>query len=182
MNTICMNWTAVAPPGQRLAQRAPFSLARRAQGSAPGPPLSRHPASVKRVNRVEERKLLPESETLWGGPQALRAHHNLGITADYIHGHLGGIHTLSLARDVREHHRGEGRGDIDRSKPLKLTNHRSIRHHHHHRLSLFPLLSLCQLSVSSLSLSTTHQAMQVSEGAASASSVERALTWPAGVN
>lgn len=167
----------MAPPGQRLAQRAPFSLARRAQGSAPGPPLSRHPASVKRVNRVEERKLLPESETLWGGPQALRAHHNLGITADYIHGHLGGIHTLSLARDVREHHRGEGRGDIDRSKPLKLTNHRSIRHHHHHhRLSLFPLLSLCQLSVSSLSLSTTHQAMQVSEGATSASSVERALT------
>lgn len=64
----------------------------------PGPPLSQHPASVKRVNRVEERKLLPESETLWGGPQALRAHHNLGITADYIHGHLGGIHTLSRSR------------------------------------------------------------------------------------
>ena len=66
--------------------------------------------------------------------------------------------TLSLARDVREHQRGGGRGDIDRSKPLKLTNHRSIRHHHHHRLSLFPLLSLCQLSVSSLSLSASHQA------------------------
>lgn len=47
---------------------------------------------------MEERKLLPESETLWGGPQALRAHHNLGITADYIRGHLGGIHTLSLSR------------------------------------------------------------------------------------
>lgn len=88
----------MAPLGQHLALRAPFSLARRAQGSAPGPPLSRHPASVKRVNRVEERKLLPESETLWGGPQALRAHHNLGITADFIHGHLGGIHTLSRSR------------------------------------------------------------------------------------
>lgn len=57
---------------------------------------------------------------------------------------------------------GRGRGgDIDRSKPLKLTNHRSIRHHHHHRLSLFPLLSLCQLSVSSLSLSATHLAPPV---------------------
>lgn len=163
----------MAPLGQRLALRAPFSLASRAQGSAPGPPLSRHPASVKRVNRVEERKLLPESG----------AHHNLGITADYIHGHLGGIHTLSLAM-CGNTRGGKGGGDIDRSKPLKLMNHRSIRHHHHHRLSLFPLLSLCQLSVSSLSLSASHQAphclrqgvLQASEGAASASSVERALT------
>lgn len=60
---------------------------------------------------------------------------------------LGGFH--SLARDVRERQRGR-EGDIDRPKPLNLTNHRSIRHHH--RLSLFPL---CQLSVSSLSLSAT---------------------------
>lgn len=115
----------MAPLGQPLAPRAPFSLARRAQGSTPGPPLSRHPASVKRVNRVEERKLLPESETLCGGPQALRAHHNLGITADYIHGHLGGIHTLSLARDVREHQRGEGRGGY-RSTEAPQINEPSI--------------------------------------------------------
>lgn len=164
--------------------KSPIFPDKKGTGLHAGTAPSRHPASVKRVNRVEERKLLPESETLWGGPQALRAHHNLGITADYIHGHLGRIHTLSLARDVREHQKGEGRGDIDRPKPLKLTNHRSIRHHHHHRLSLFPLLSLCQLSVSSLSLSATHQsppclrqgALRASEGAASASSVERALT------
>lgn len=172
----------MAPPGQHLALRAPWQppWQRRAQGSAPGPPLSRHPASVKRVNRVEERKLLPESETLWDGPI---------ITADYIHGYLGGIHTLSLSLTMCGNtRRGEGRGDIDRSKPLKLTNHRSIRHHH--RLSLFPLLSLCQLSVSSLSLSATHQAppclrqgaLRASVGAASASSVERALTRPAGIN
>lgn len=164
----------MAPPGQHLALRAPFSLAKRAQGSAPGPPLPRHPTSVKRVNRVEERKLLPESENLWGGPQALRAHHNRDNSRLYPW--APGRNSHSLAHDVREHQKGEGRGDIDRSKPLKLTNHRSIRHHHHHRLSLFPLLSLCQLSVSSLSLSTTHQALRASEGAASASSVERALT------
>lgn len=159
----------MAPLGQHLALRAPFSLARRAQGSAPGPPPSRHPASVKRVNRVEERKLLPESG----------AHHN-----SRLYPWAPGRNSHSLARDVREHQGGEGRGDIDRSKPLKLMNHRSIRHHHHHRLSLFPLLSLCQLSVSSLSLSASHQAphclrqgvLQASEEAASASSVERALT------
>lgn len=61
----------MAPPGQRLARRAPFSLTRKARGSAPGPPLSWHPASVKRVNRVEERKLLPESVTIWDGPTIL---------------------------------------------------------------------------------------------------------------
>lgn len=100
------------------------------------------------------------------------------ITADYIHGHLGGIHTLSLARDVREHQRGEGRGDIDRLKPLKLTNHRSIRHHHHHRLSLFPLLSLCQLSVSSLSLSASHQAPPcLRQGALRAKGPPAPLVW-----
>lgn len=177
MNTICMKWTAVAPLGQRLALRAPFSLARRAQGSAPGPPLSRHPASVKRVNRVEERKLLPESETLWDNSRL------------YPWAPGRNSHSLSLAM-CGNTRGGKGGGDIDRSKPLKLTNHRSIRHHHHHRLSLFPLLSLCQLSVSSLSLSATHLAppclrqgaLRASVGAASASSVERALTWPAGIN
>lgn len=61
------------------------------------------------------------------------------------------------------HHRGkEGRGDIDRPEPLKLTNHRSIRHRH--RLSLSPLLSLCQLCFLSLSPSTTQQALRASEG------------------
>lgn len=153
--------TAEAQPGQHLALRAPFSLGRRAQGSAPGQPLPRHPTSVKRVNRVEERKLLPESETLWGGPQALRAHHNQENRRLYPR--APGRNSHSLAHDVREHQRGEGRGGY-RSKPLKLMNHRSIRHHHHHRLSLSPLLSLCQLSVSSLSLSTTHQALRASEG------------------
>lgn len=96
MNTICMNWTAVAPPGQHLALRAPFSLARRAQGSAPGPPLPRHPTSVKRVNRVEERKLLPESENLWGGPQALRAHHNRDNSRLYPWAPGRNSHSLSL--------------------------------------------------------------------------------------
>lgn len=158
--------------GQPLAPRAPFSLTKRAQGSTPGPPLSRHPVSVKRVNRVEERKLLPESETLWRGPQALRAHHNCRY---YPWAPGRNSHSLAMCGNTR----GGGEGDIDRLKPLKLTNHRSIRHHHHHRLSLFPL---CQLSVSSLS--ATHQAPpclqqgaeRANEGAASASSEERALT------
>ena len=45
---------------------------------------------------------------------------NPGITADSIHGHLVGIHIISLTMNTR---RGKGEGDIDRLKPLKLTNH-----------------------------------------------------------
>lgn len=181
MNTICINWTAVAPLGQLLAPRAPFSLERRAQGSAPGPPLSRHPASVKRVNRVEERKLLPESETLWGGLQALRAHHNLGITADYIHGHLGGIHTLSRSRCAGTPE-GGGEGGY-RSIEAPQINEPSINTPPPSTLALSSPFSLPTLCFLSLALSLTPGTpLRAGEEAASASSVERALTWPAGVN
>lgn len=135
---------------------------------------------------MEERKLLPESETLWGGPQALLAHHNPGITADNIHGHLGGTHSLSRSRCAGTPEGGKGGGgDIDRSKPLKLTNHRSIRHHHHHRQRFFRSflcspLSLPTLCLFALSRSQPHTwrprafdrgALRASEGAARASSV-----------
>lgn len=143
----------MAPLGQRLALRAPFSLARRAQGSAPGPPLSRHPASVKRVNRVEERKLLPESETLWGGPQALRAHHNLGITADFIHGHLGGIHSLSLSRCAGTPE-GGGEGGF-RSIEAPQINEPSIKTPPPSTLALSSPFSLPTLCFLSLALSLT---------------------------
>lgn len=88
--------------------------------------------------------------------------------------------TLSLSLAMCGNTRGgQGEWDIDRLKPLKLTNHRSIRHHHHHRLSLIPLLSLCQLFP--LSRSQPHtwrphafdrgRCDRASEGAASASRV-----------
>lgn len=54
INTICMNWGLL---GSIWHQEPHVG----AQGSPP-PPW--HPTSAKRVNRVEERKLLPESETL----------------------------------------------------------------------------------------------------------------------
>lgn len=52
--------------------------------------------------------------------------------------------------------RGEGRGDIDRLKPLKLTNHRSIRHHHHHLDSRSFLSFLSANSLFPLSRSQPH--------------------------
>lgn len=115
-------------------------MARRAQGSAPGsvggPPLSRHPASVKRENRVEERKLLPERAT------------TLGITAEYIRGHLAGIRSL-ISHDVREGRMGD---DIDRPEPPQF-NQPSINVPSPSTRALFLCFSLCcQLSVSSLSL------------------------------
>lgn len=144
-----------------------------AQGSPP-PPW--HPTSAKRVNRVEERKLLPESETLWGGPQTLPSPPQWGLQ-QIISIDTWKEFTLSLSRCAGTP-QGGGEGGY-RSKPLKLTNHRSLRHHHHHRL--FRLLSLCQLCF--LSPALNHTAGVASERrAASASSVERALTWPAGIN
>lgn len=169
----------MAPLGQHLALRAPFSLARRAQGSAPGPPLSRHPASVKRVNRVEERKLLPESETLWGGPQALRAHHNSRL---YPWAPGRNSHSLSRSRCAGTPEGGREGGY--RSIEAPQINEPSINTPPPSPSTLalsspFSLPTLCFLS---LALSLTPGAPLpstggvASEGAASASSVERALT------
>lgn len=115
------------------------------------------------MNRVEERKLLPESDALWVGLQALRAHHYQDNGRLYPRAPGRNSHPLCLSRCAGDTTGGrkEG-GDIDRSEPLKLTNHRSIRHRH--RLSLSPLLSLCQLCFLSLSPSTTQQALRASEG------------------
>lgn len=157
-----------------LSTKSPIFPGKEGTGLCAGTAPVSAPRLSKESEQGGERKLLPESETLWGGPQALRAHHNLGITADFIHGHLGGIHTLSRSRCAGTPQGGGG--GIDRSKPLKLTNHRSIRHHH--RLSLSPLLSLCQLSVSSLSLSASHQApLCLRQGALRAKRPPEPLVW-----
>lgn len=123
-----MNWTAVVPLGQQLAQRAPLLLITGlCAGSAPA--LAPHLSKESEQGGREE-------TTTWEW--------NPGITADSIHGHLVGIHIISLTMNTR---RGTGEGDMDRLKPLNLTNHRSIRHQHRTALSsdsantLFPLLS-----------------------------------------
>lgn len=139
----------MAPLGQHLALRAPFSLARRAQGSAPGPPLSRHPASVKRVNRVEERKLLPESETLWDNIR--------------LYPWAPGRNSHSLARDVREHQRGEGRGGY-RSIEAPQINEPSINTPPPSTLALSSPFSLPTLCFLSLALSHTPGAPLPSTG------------------
>lgn len=74
--------------------------------------------------------------------------------------------TLSLARDVREHQRGEGRGGY-RSIEAPQINEPSINTPppSPSTLSLFPLLSFCQLSVFlSLALSLTSGAPLPSTG------------------
>lgn len=137
-----------------------FSLERRALGSAPGPSLPRHPTSVKRVNRVEERKLLPESETLWGGPQALRAHHNQDNSRLYPWAPGRNSHSLSRCAGTSQGGREGGYQSIEapqinepsiNTEPPSSSTHRSF------------LCFLSANSVSSLSLSTTHQALRASE-------------------
>lgn len=141
-----MNWAAVAPHGSEWCRKPHFSLFQGGQrapapGSVGGRPTSRHPASVKRENRVEERKLLPERAT------------TLGITAEHIRGHLAGIRSLSsLSMCGREERRGSGRADTDQSEPPQF-NQPSLNGPAPSTRALFLCFSLCcQLSVSSLSL------------------------------
>lgn len=133
ININCIS--TVAPHGQHLALRAPFSLVKEGTGLRTGTAPSRHPASIKRVNRVKR------------GNYYLRVNRRLAEPTITSGLRQIGNHTLSVTM-CGGHQRGKG-GAISIEAP-KLTNPRPLRHHH--RLSLFPLFSLCQLSVSSLSL------------------------------
>lgn len=153
-----MNWTAVVPLGQQLAQRAPFLI-------ITGLCAGIAPVSAPHLSKESEQGGREETTTWEWNP---------GITADSIHGHLVGIHIISLTMNTR---RGKGEGDIDRLKPLKLTNHRSIRHHHRLALSFHSANT-----VSSLELSLMIGDLWATVEATSTTTVARALTWPAGIN
>lgn len=128
----------MAPHGQHLALRAPFSLVKEGTGLRTGTAPSRHPASIKRVNRVKR------------GNYYLRV--NRRLAEPTITSGLRQIGNHTLCHDVRGTPEGEGRGDIDRSpqinEPSTITSPPST-------LALSSVFSLPTLCFLSLALSHT---------------------------